>query len=439
MKTCPYCKQYIEDHWSYCHHCNKPLIVNIDSKTNGRINEILDDQQTLGKTKGSLLLEEANIYYKKRDLATAIRFLDMALNYFKADNDILNLAITHNEIGLINEEKGFYDNAIYHFQQSIEEFHTINEYPKLILIYNNLANIYFLVKDLEHAYEFYNKALNLAREVNLLSEEIKTSSNLVEILFLLKNYDKIERILNRNLDYFKQISDTYGVIITLTKIGKLNYHLGANNSEFALQKLIEALELINGLESQGELIPDKKAKLEWECFFYLGKLSLLLNNNNEAEEHILKSLKAIRIFEPKETLDEAKVLKNLAKVYEKGGDNERAIEYNTMASEIYYKFGDDIKVAQLKNKIALIYSDKIMNESEAIIYYEEALEIFEDLRYMKETANILHKMGDIYINKGITELALSNWTKAKDFYQEILDDYNLNLVTEKIKTLDNSS
>ncbi|MFX0073702.1 MAG: hypothetical protein ACFFAO_21700, partial [Candidatus Hermodarchaeota archaeon] len=28
MNFCPYCKKSIQSQWSYCHHCNKPLIVN---------------------------------------------------------------------------------------------------------------------------------------------------------------------------------------------------------------------------------------------------------------------------------------------------------------------------------------------------------------------------------------------------------------------------
>ena len=477
MKSCPYCYQPVEDNWSYCHHCNKPLIVNIDSETEKRIshiydddigniydyqveddlyennvikdekieerieeiNEILDEPQILGKTTGKFYLEKASLYYKNRDLATSLKFLEMALKNFKEENDILNLAITHNEIGLLNEENGFYDNAIYQFQQSIENLQKLNESSKLILIYNNLANIYYLIKDLEHSYEYYSKALDLAKQENLLSEEIKTSSNIVDILFLLKNYDKIKRILTRNLDYFKQTGEIYGVIITLIKIGKLNYHLGSDNYEYSHEKLIEALELINSAELQKKLIHHNKAQLEWECSLYLGKLSLLQNNNKEAEDYLLKSLNSIRSYELGVNLNEAKVLKNLAKTYEEMGENQRAIDYYTMASEVYYKFGDDIKVASLKNEIASVYLNKLKNDSEAINNYEDALEIFEDQSYMKESADILQKLGDIYINKSIIELALSHWEKARDIYREILDEVNLNLVMEKINTLNNSN
>ena len=38
MKTCPYCKSPIEEFWSYCRNCNKPLITNLEDtlERNGR-------------------------------------------------------------------------------------------------------------------------------------------------------------------------------------------------------------------------------------------------------------------------------------------------------------------------------------------------------------------------------------------------------------------
>ena len=42
MKICPYCGQSVADNWSYCHNCNKPLIVNINFESNRRESHIYD-------------------------------------------------------------------------------------------------------------------------------------------------------------------------------------------------------------------------------------------------------------------------------------------------------------------------------------------------------------------------------------------------------------
>ncbi|MFW9899435.1 MAG: tetratricopeptide repeat protein [Candidatus Thorarchaeota archaeon] len=473
--NCPYCENYIEPDWDYCKHCNKPLIVNLerkkrsifsqtidndlatlkhyhmaeelydyniinDEKIEKKIDEInrnLEQKQSLGESFGSLLLEKASLYYKKRDLSTSLKVLKLALNYFMEETNFLHLAISHNEIGLIHEENGFFDDAISHFEQSIGFLKKINEKHKLILVYNNLANIYYLINDLEHSYEFYSKALKMAEQNNFVSEEIKISSNLIDVLFSLKNHDKVKKILNRNLEYFRQSGDLYGTIISLTKLGKLNYHLGSNNYQYSHQNLKDALDLINSVRNQISILSN--AQLKWECYLYLGKLNLFWKKYGEAEDYLLKSLEAVRIFELGESLNEATILKNLAKFYNIKGEYQTAIDYYNLSNEIYYKFGNDIKVAQLKSKIAKIFLDNIGNESESIKNYEDALEIFEDQNYIKNSAQILHKLGDIYINKGIIELALSNWQKALHYYQDLLDEYNSNLIAEKIKSLGTSN
>ncbi len=445
MKSCPYCKKEINVNWSYCHHCNKPLIVNLnkeigrqkiesrdtnsnfiydknfstsspvpqpyDLETIGedefdlKIQEIekrIQQRVIFGESIGSLQLEKANLYYQKRDLASSLKTLESAVNLFTDDNDLLNTAVSNNEIGLIYDETGFFDDAINRFEQAIEILKDLSEHKVIIQIYNNLANVYHHLENLEKSYEYYDKALTLAERENFTLEEIKTSSNLVELLFLLKEYGKIERILKRNLEYFRYTNDNYGVIISLTKMGKLYYYMGESRYRQANQSLKDSLDLITKIG--GYDLP-KKAKLKWECYLYLGKLSLAQNNYESADEYLHKSLETIRILEEK-NINECLILEPLAHLHEFNGVYTRAIKYYKICNDLYQKFGNDVRIAELKYKIAHIYLENIKDESEAIKYYEEALEIFEDLNYSRESAEILHKLGDIYLNKEIIELAL---------------------------------
>ena len=243
MKICPYCHETIVDDYPYCPHCNKPLISNLGSIDNRKssyqdidpkisisgiedendlyediiirdeqieqdiqkINEVLESKEILGDPiPGSLFLKKSSLYYKKRDLPNALKNLELALKNFEDDEDIMQIAICHNEIGLIQEDNGFFDQAIYHFNRSLEILKNINDNKKVIKILNNLGNVYYLLKDLEHSYEFYQEALNLSRQEESIYEEIKSSSNLVEVLYLLKEYDRIKRILARNAEFFKE-------------------------------------------------------------------------------------------------------------------------------------------------------------------------------------------------------------------------------------------
>ena len=176
MRECPYCRNLLKDHWSYCHFCNKPLLTNLQDQSNitdetfnynnreysydlpysnselnnkqslfefnlikeeeidfeiQKIDNEIDRKVKIGESIGELLLEKASLYNLKKEYSIALETLENALNYFQEINDILNSAITHNEIGLIQEDLGFYDNSIYNFEKSIENLRKINENVKL--------------------------------------------------------------------------------------------------------------------------------------------------------------------------------------------------------------------------------------------------------------------------------------------------------------------
>ena len=75
------------------------------------------------------------------------------------------------------------------------------------------------------------------------------------------------------------------------------------------------------------------------------------------------------------------------------------------------------------------------NESEAVSYFEDALNLYESLGHTREVAMLLHKLGDYYLHKGMIALALPNFERAKDYFKDLQDDYSMNLLDEKIKSL----
>lgn len=471
MNNCPFCKEPIESYWTYCRNCNKPLITNVDEELNRRLfssyddisqnlNDIeeedhdyniniindesielelseLEDQlaesEKLGKNMGALLLRKASLFYKKRDFPKSLKNLELALENFIHEKDLLNAIISHNELGLIHEETGFFDQAIYHFDRALNYLEDFHDDIKKIQILNNLGNVYYLTNDLDHSYKYYQEALNLAEKENLEVEAIKTSSNLVEVILSLKDYDRVKKILKRNLEFFTKINDAYGVIQTRIKYGKLYYYLGEDYYDQSYSCLISVIELIDTIKDQISIRTRKK--LEWECFLYLGYLYSLWDNDVEAEDYFLKSLEAVRTFEVQENIKEGIVLEAIAEFYALKGEDSKAIDYYSYSKDIYQKFGNKLKIAEMKYHVATIFQDYIQNEQKAMLYYDEALEIFENLNDAKMAAVILNKLGDLYVSKQMFELALSQFEKAKEFYDEIADEYNKNLVIEKINSL----
>ncbi|MFX1278640.1 MAG: tetratricopeptide repeat protein [Promethearchaeota archaeon] len=471
MKICPYCKQSIEEDYPYCPYCNKPLISNLkksmlrdinskfieeesfsidtiegdgyyediiieDDKIEQEIKEInenLESKEILGDPiPGELLLKKSSLYYKKRDLPNALKNLELALRNFEEEDDLFNVAICHNEIGLIQEDTGFFDQAIYHLNRSLEILREVKDNLKVIKVLNNLGNIYLSIKDLEYSYKFYQEALDLSKKENLLYEEVTTSSNIVEVLYLLKDFNRIKKILARNMEFFTQKGDAYGIITTKIKYGKLYYLIGEDYN-LANEEFTTVLQLIETVRNNLSLY--LKAKLEWECYLYLGKINLLWNNIKASENSLLKSLESVRIFEIGDNIHEGEILENLGDINDLKGETQKSIEYYILSCEIYYKFGDNMKCAQLKVTIAEKYLKIGEEKSKTIKFFEEALSIYEDLLYVKELADIHNKLGDIYLHDEMPKLALEHYEHSRNYYNELQDEENQKKIEAKLNSL----
>ena len=166
--------------------------------------------------------------------------------------------------------------------------------------------------------------------------------------------------------------------------------------------------------------------------------SFLIASTTKAENFLLKSLEAVRTFEIGDNINEGGVLENLAELYIIKGEIERALEYYNLSSEIFYKFGYDDKNADLKFKVGKIFLEYMENNTEAINYFEEALNMYEIKGYIKEAAIVLNEIGDIYLNRGLKDLALKNYDNAKNHYKELHDENNVNLLNKKMKSITNN-
>jgi len=471
MPICHYCKHEIEKDWKYCHYCNKPLITDLDIKLNKRIQQSHDespfyysevgaeediyDSQTyydeeiednlkkieqeltekeqMGESIGDLLLKKASVFYKKRDFESTLKNLELALRNFSEDNDLLNIAITHNEIGLLHEERGYFEQAIYNFDSALSILKQLDDQQKIIQVLNNLGNVHYVLKEWEEAYNKYQAALDISEKFEYELDAVRTSSNLVEILFILKDYKRIIKILKRNESFFKENENVYGIIQTRIKFGKLYYYYGEVYYDQSYKCLNEALDLIERIKDQVSIYD--KARLEWECYLYLGKLSLMWENDTDAEDFFLKSLATIRTFEIQDHIKEGIILEDIASFHALRGEDESAIEYYGYAIDIYEKFGDKEKMAELNNKIAKIYSDYVQNKDKAIEYYQKALNLYESLDASKQAALILERLGDLSIATHDIESALDYLERAKLLLEEFEDTSEIELINKKISSI----
>jgi tetratricopeptide (TPR) repeat protein len=90
----------------------------------------------------------------------------------------------------------------------------------------------------------------------------------------------------------------------------------------------------------------------------------------------------------------------------------------------------------MKKEIAKIYHEFIQDHEKARKFYDEALEIYENENHLKESADILNNLGEIYKNEQNIALALTSFKKAMQYYSEIKDESNKLILSQKVDSLD---
>ncbi|MBK7669232.1 MAG: tetratricopeptide repeat protein [Sphingobacteriaceae bacterium] len=109
---------------------------------------------------------------------------------------------------------------------------------------------------------------------------------------------------------------------------------------------------------------------------------------------------------------------NLANIYKKQGNTEKAIEYHLKSLAIKEKNNDKLGVGISYNNLGSIYRDQ-GDLASAVNCFSKALKLFESQKDNRQVANALINLGRVYQNQGDVTKALENYKKAKLLFEMI--------------------
>ncbi|HEY5561691.1 MAG TPA: GGDEF domain-containing protein [Clostridiaceae bacterium] len=301
-----------------------------------------------------------------------------------------------------------------------------------VLAYINIGNAYFDIGEYEKSLDYYNSAENLTKifahsnnyykNISFEFYASKIYNNIGEIYRVLRCYEDAIIYYNLSLDIERKMNsqDTFGIV--LSNLGYVEYHLG--NYDKALEYLTESLTcLVNNdykigiVEAYGlfALIHEKKANYEEseryfseaidissEISYIYGKIELLLDFSNFLE-NIGKREAAI------DKVDEAYIIsvdnkmyaktleicKRAISLYEQTNDINSANKYYMLYFENERKLEPlelENRARNLKTKVKL---DSLEKENKTILEKSEVLRRkAEDLKESIEKISIISELGE---------------------------------------------
>jgi tetratricopeptide (TPR) repeat protein len=270
----------------------------------------------------------ANLYkvagkmLKMSDLNLSLECYEKSIYYYKKVNKISNdLGESYLNCGIINCNEYFknidYNKAIYYYLKSIDIYLFFKNDTKITKLYENIGDIYCILKDYNNAIIYYNKILpllyNLVDEMVSLFKKDKIYNKLISIYIInINDYDTAIKLYNEIINFISNVKNIismyiyqkYYIKIIFLYICIKDYDKAINNvNTYIKNNKLENIE-INLIDYN--LINYYKSKYNIITFEYIIINSLLKNiicdnkNNNNIIElcnFIIKNNNGDKIIE----------------------------------------------------------------------------------------------------------------------------------------------
>jgi tetratricopeptide (TPR) repeat protein len=122
---------------------------------------------------------------------------------------------------------------------------------------------------------------------------------------------------------------------------------------------------------------------------------------------------------------------NLANIYKKQGDTEKAIEYHLKSLAIKERNNDKLGVGISYINLGSIYKDQ-GDLASAVNCFSKALRLFETEKDNRQMGSALNNLGRVYQNQGDLSKAMENYKKAKKLFEMIGEKQSVSLALNNI-------
>ena len=144
-----------------------------------------------------------------------------ALALFSQYKNDIGVSYSLNNIGILNQNLGRYDEAIKYQLQSIEIKEKLKDNYGLAGSFVNIANIYKIKGNDAKAIEFYKKAITISRELGDKEYLANGLNNIGSLYINRKLYKEALSAINESLQLRKDLNDTKGQVSCMNNLGLL--------------------------------------------------------------------------------------------------------------------------------------------------------------------------------------------------------------------------
>jgi tetratricopeptide (TPR) repeat protein len=320
----------------------------------------------ISSTEENRLLAVGKILLKHSYFDLALIIWNNALTIFIRKKDTRGQSICYTNLGLAYYELGDVRRAIEYYNKSLEIDREIGDKAGESIGYTNLGLAYHSRGDFKKAIEYHENSLEINIKIRDKAGESKCYGNLGLAYHSLGDFKRAIKCHNKSLEIDREIGDKAGQSKCYGNLGLAYHSLGDFKRAIEYHK--------NSLEIDRE-IGDKAG--ESKCYGNLGLAYHSLGDFKRAIKCHKNSLDINREIGDK--AGESKCYGNLGLAYYSLGDFKKAVEYHNKSLDIAIKIGDKEVASIAYYNLAFIYYTE-SNYEKSLDYAENSLALTEQVR-----------------------------------------------------------
>lgn len=193
------------------------------------------------------------VYSYKGFLDSSVYYYNRSLVIYLQRKDTANINTTENNLSMIYEDIGLYDKALESAFNVLARLNLQKPDRTLASSYNTIGTVYKRIGEYDDALIYYNKSLNVRREIAYTGGIGQSYNNIGEMYIAMRRYDSALSNLKRAEKIKRDAADQKGLSTTLNNIGEV--YLAQNDVTSAQSYFAEALQIKKNVgERLGEII-----------------------------------------------------------------------------------------------------------------------------------------------------------------------------------------
>lgn len=237
-----------------------------------------------------IIFLKAKIHNQEGNIPKAITGFKAAKALFQSINDTIAVAKVDSNLGVLEIEKGNYNDGLTYALSAIKELEKRNLFEELSQNYQSLAKAYQTSGDLDKAITFNLKKLQVDNKDNNIDGLIATNKDLGDIYTIKENYNQAISYYESALGYAGAKDEKLRAQI-LPYLG--NAYLKDKDYKTASRYLVESINLNRRFDNQKEVLVALNS---------LGELNMHQKRLKTAEAQLLEAANLSRIIKNDEQL-----------------------------------------------------------------------------------------------------------------------------------------